>query len=188
MTRHLGWKHPLGADPILKFNIIPSKTGMLHFTVNNIYFELPPLAGEGLHWIGLDKNGLDIQLVFEIPASVVKGLYEKTNMIRTKDDPIIPLNLEIGLSAYNARTGKMEPIGNLCLDPKLKDLENIQLSPEIVQESTLYFPGYAQRAKMESISFGKITNNMIAIEFSGTCTDIEGALKFKVGQIQLPTA
>ncbi|MCU0430290.1 MAG: hypothetical protein MUF42_10000 [Cytophagaceae bacterium] len=162
------------------------KNEMLRVTYKNKDYEFPLLKGNSTNWISLKDENIDIELIFTVPSSMIQNVYSETNIIQTDDNPIIVLNLEINHTEYNFDTEELIPIGNLSLKPNVNDLENIELSDKIVQESTLYFPGYASRSTIKSISFGEVHNNEINIEFSGTCIDIKGELYFEVTDVKVP--
>ena len=159
---------------------------MLQINVNNKTYQLPLLKGETNNWLHLNEDEFDIQLIFEMPSTMVESLYNETNGIQTDENPILVLHLEIHHTIYNFDTDAVETIGDLKINPNFKDLEHLKLSNSINKESTLYFPGYAQRATMTSISFGEIDENEIYIELSGTCIDINGILNFEVSDIKIP--
>lgn len=159
---------------------------MLKFNLKDKTYKLPLLKGKSNNWIKLEEDELDIELIFTVPTSMISNLYKESNIIQTDENPIIVLNLEVNYNKYNYDTEEIKPIGNLKLSPTFKDLENIKLSDNICRESTLYFPGFAQRANIKSISFGKILDNEISIEISGTSIDIDGELNFEVSDVKIP--
>ena len=71
--------------------------------------------------------GAVIILLVVVPKSPPKPEAE-SNIIQTDENPIIVLDLEINYTEYNFETEKTQPIGNLKLNPKLIDLENLKLS------------------------------------------------------------
>lgn len=160
---------------------------MLTFNFKDKTYQLPLLKGEGNNWIELEEDEFNIELIFAVPPTLISSIFNETCLIQTDEDPIIILNLEIIYSVYNFDSKGLDPIGNLKLNPTLKDIENLELSKKINQESILYFPGYARRAHIESISFGEIIDDEINLKFSGTCVDINGELTFEVNHIRIPT-
>lgn len=159
---------------------------MLKFNFKDKTYKLPLLEGKSNHWIKLEEDEFDIELVFTVPSAMISNLYKKSNIIQTDENPIIVLNLEVNYNKYDFDTEEVKPIGNLKLNPTFADLENIKLSENIIRESTLYFPGYAQRAKIKSISFGKILDNEISIEVKGMSIDIDGELNFEITGVKIP--
>lgn len=159
---------------------------MLKIILKDKTYEVPLLSGDVGNKIALREAEFDIDLIFKVPTALISRLYQENNIIQTDDNPIILLNLEINHYEYDPMAGKMHPIGNLSLQPNAQELENMALSEKIVQESTLFFPGYAQRAKLKCISFGKLTDHHIDVAFSGSCTDIYGTLDFEVRATKIP--
>ena len=122
---------------------------------------------------------LFLSLSYRVPASyLVDNNFIWADAVSEDETALINLELEINHTDFDLDSMITKVLGEIPLFPSLTDLQNQQANRSILQNSTLWFPAYANPAQLSKINFGKIIGNQIEVTCSGDCVDINGKMSF----------
>ncbi|UZR99532.1 hypothetical protein [Chondrinema litorale] len=165
---------------------------MLKIQYQDKSFELPLSKANLLGSFSLDEDwqqmdykhgdsalNLCMLLSYRVPTSyLTNNDFIWVDAVDQEETALINLELEINHTDFDLDNKKTRVLGEILLFPSLTDLQNQQANQSILQDSTLWFPAYANPTQLNKINFGKIIGNQIEVTCSGDCVDINGKMSF----------
>ncbi len=181
---------------------------MIKLLFQQQHYELPLLEGQISASFSLDDDwrnydyqaeasiSLALSLIYSVPIEQAIALYNlglvslaeciEGPVVNPEKPPILPLSLDINYTQYDLVKDKSISMETLGLFPDIDALANHRFQQDTLANSTLWFPGFGQRAQINSIAFGDKKNNSLDAFVSGFSEDARGKLDFVIQESQLP--
>ena len=172
---------------------------MLQFTYLKQPYSLDLLEGHMYgtahldeNWRELDyKNGgnfldIGVSLFFSATRDQIRDLANYGLVSSDSPTALLNLDLSIGHCKYNFKTHRSEPISGLKAFPAVEDFQRFSADSNILEASTLWFPGMPQLVNLTSMQLDQSGASGVSVSFAGNTEDIRGKLDFSVEVSQLP--